>query len=816
MRHLVLLAALAAACGNTVTTISSGQFAAPVGLAATSAGDRDLLFVANSGKDGLIALQLCNHALDDAGNIQAGDTCDTNENLQFIPGPIRVFPGTIETAPRTIRVAGARLTLPDGGVPDGGANGEALTVGADNTLQVVDARALVDAEHGGAPPFIVVGGGDGGVGLGGQGVDVVAVNALDPATDLEVATPSVRVFAVTVQPAQLVAMTATLDASGLAQNPTVDAACSLDPVIPRRIAAVPGDPSAVYIADGAGDGVVRVDTAGIAGGACPMTRISAGGRTTRSVAVSPPWYASVDQTKHPAGEILAMVVDPPVVSTPQRPQDPGGVLFARASDGSLFPVPPFSWDSVSATDSNGQATTCTASVPDGGTEDRACEPMQPLQPTGIPREVAFLRSLNADTSCTLLPCTPLNYGVTAGLFDLIAAVSSTDGSTSFIDVLNRRFPDSTLVALPANGTLLTPAAAGISPSTQGSLNGTLVPNWVTLSPGDDPNGPLLKVDTTTVNAAGITHTAIWRAIYHSPIIGLDRRAGTLSQNADGTMTFVAPPADLAVWMSDPAVQLGPGDVIALGFWISADPNCQELVATQNANSGTEVSSYELPILSISGDTVIVGSVPGTVDLTGACGSVSAVAEFRIAGSKPWLVYNAATVVGRVAAGQTFVAKETRWDYPFASCDDPDYQESQLVGLPDGGVDTVPIPPVCNGSSCTTAPNGANQTCGTGCVPCYDKDHPPVLGNEQSFTFTIDDLGAAIQPTSGFTWQMSNGQAPLSYSDLNVANGYATAILGYSSPRNQSFVFTSITGANEILQADPAVLRSDISGIQGYQ
>ena len=143
MKRAFLGAALAlAACSNTSSTVASGQFASPVGLAVTSAGDRDLIFVANSGRDGLIALQLCNHALLDGG-VDPSDTCSANENAQFIPGPIRVFPGLVETNEHSVRVAGPRLLR-----SDNTAVGAALAVGADDTLRTVDAKALVDVEHG--------------------------------------------------------------------------------------------------------------------------------------------------------------------------------------------------------------------------------------------------------------------------------------------------------------------------------------------------------------------------------------------------------------------------------------------------------------------------------------------------------------------------------------------------------------------------------------------------------------------------------------------------------------------------------------------
>src|SRR5262249_22488421 len=156
-------------------------------------------------------------------------------------------------------------------------------------------------------------------------------------------------------------------------------------------------------------------------------------------------------------------------------------------------------------------------------------------------------------------------------FDLLAVVSSTDGSSTFIDARHRRFPDPSLDVLLTSPAGLTPPASAITPSTKAA---DATPWVVTLSPGDDVNGPLLTVDPNST-VAGITRTAIWRAIWHSPLAGLDRRAGALSQGADpGTLKFLSGPANFAVWTQDPVQQLAPGDVVALGFWNSADPNCQ--------------------------------------------------------------------------------------------------------------------------------------------------------------------------------------------------------------------------------------------------
>ncbi|TMA13345.1 MAG: hypothetical protein E6J84_12420, partial [Deltaproteobacteria bacterium] len=93
-----LIAAVAVvACTSNPFNVATGEFTAPSGLAATAAGDRDLLFVANTGRDGLRALQLCNAPLFLDGGVDPADTCPKSEHAQFIPAPIRLFPALIET-----------------------------------------------------------------------------------------------------------------------------------------------------------------------------------------------------------------------------------------------------------------------------------------------------------------------------------------------------------------------------------------------------------------------------------------------------------------------------------------------------------------------------------------------------------------------------------------------------------------------------------------------------------------------------------------------------------------------------------------------
>jgi len=60
--------------------------------------------------------------------------------------------------------------------------------------------------------------------------------------------------------------------------------------------------------------------------------------------------------------------------------------------------------------------------------------------------------------------------------------------------------------------------------------------------------------------------------------------------------------------------------------------------------------------------------------------------------------------------------------------------------------------------------------------------------------------------------------PVAYGDqLHTTAGFATAVYGYSSRRTQSLAFTSVTGMNEVLQADPFFLNSTTTlGLVAYR
>ena len=727
IRRATLLLALAAvlACNSTVPNSALGGFSAPTGSSATGAGDRDVLFIANSGRDGLRALQLCNAQLLANGSVNPADTCPANVNGQFIPAPIRVFPATIETGHRPIRVAGVRLTH------SASAAGVALAAGADSTIAVVDARSLVETQltPGAVPKDILH------LDVGARTVDVVAANPMNPDLDVEAAAaPGDPVTAFVATTSQLLVLEVRLDGSGSAQLPTITARCDLAPVQPTRIAVVPGRGDLVYVADGAGDGVVSIAKSSIAGGPCTMHRIPAGGRSVRSVAVSPRWYD--ENGAHGPGDLLMMVVEPLATAQPGRSLDPGGVLFAgTGTDPNLpegvFPIPPF------------PAT------------DKTSERMQPLSLSGggLMLEGAFLRSVPPRATpvspdlgaCTAAPCTPLYVGNPSTApthnFSLLSVATATDGGTYFFEVLKRRFVNANLYA------------------TEGDTS--LAPVFGTpVFSAPNSAAPVMLIDPTTAEP-GVTHNSNWRAIWHSPIPGLDRRGGTVTTTDHGTLLFTPSLTDLAPWQSDPAVALAPGDVVSFGAYsvvAGTSAACQDAVTKEGPYR------FELPILAIdaTAKTVELGEVLDSGATVGfhpeAPCTFGAVAEVRTGGARPWLVFDGTTVQGRVQPDNTFIAHQPRFDYPRSS---------------------------------------------------YDGRPPPVAGSDVAFTFTI--VGTNTIPRSGFTFTVSSSHAPVAFNDsvaLSVG-GLATAVTAYSSPRVQNLVFTSITGGNEVLQANPSLLASNL-------
>jgi len=83
---------------------------------------------------------------------------------------------------------------------------------------------------------------------------------------------------------------------------------------------------------------------------------------------------------------------------------------------------------------------------------------------------------------------------------------------------------------------------------------------VALTPAQvDPNAATIFVDAST-GVPGVARGSTWRVVWHGPMAGLERRAGTLTRTGAGTARFSTAPANLNLWTGDPVFKLGAGDV----------------------------------------------------------------------------------------------------------------------------------------------------------------------------------------------------------------------------------------------------------------
>ena len=65
-------------------------------------------------------------------------------------------------------------------------------------------------------------------------------------------------------------------------------------------------------------------------------------------------------------------------------------------------------------------------------------------------------------------------------------------------------------------------------------------------------------------------------------------------------------------------------------------------------------------------------------------------------------------------------------------------------------------------------------------------------------------------------KLGGGESIVSYRDTTTAAGFATTVYAYSSQRYRNLLFSSVTGSNELLQADPAVLGSTATGVVAFR
>jgi hypothetical protein len=486
------------------------------------------------------------------------------------------------------------------------------------------------------------------------------------------------------------------------------------------------------------------------------------------VSVSPAWWDGANP--HAAGEFVIMVLEPLTTSTAGNSLDPGGILIARAAVSAMVPAPPYSL--FDPTDGGVQT--------DGGFTTGGLPVMQPIAPPfGLTREITFLRALAPDSTCTTLSdggCTPIYVGYPTGTpvakFSLVAAASSTDGATYFIDVLNRRFVNQSYYQGGVQSAVFTQGLL-LNPSTSDPI-----PPKLDFAPACSPSTiPTCPVATDQhpdgLLTAGVTRSERWRVTWHSTFPSLETRSGALSASGSGTILLTFPGLSLAPWQSDPALHLAVGDTVSFSAYnapTGAPQSCSDLIA------GESPSRFELSIVS-----VISAASPSTLELSplsptatqrgfnlSACPTgLNVVASVRVGGAQPWLVYQGTTVRGRAANGQLFTATGRRFDYPL------DY----------------PLDP--------TSPVLASAS------------------NNVEVAFTIGGNDPIVLATS-FSFSLGTGLTPLSFRDSTLPQGFATAVLSYSSPRYPQLVFSSVTGGNAVLQADPSQLSNPFTGLISYK
>ena len=760
LRFLVPLAG-ALACSTNPSVFPGGDFSGPSGLAIAPVGDRDFLFVANQGANELRAIILCNSAPG------ASTTCPSNQDGQFLPGPIRVFPASIiDVGERPLRLAGARLVDANSTL-----HGAVLVAGLDAVLRVVDAANLFAASENpenqgiAKPPTHDVT-------LPAAAVDVVATSVQGPTVSAVVATQAPPGGS-----AALTVVSVSLDpTTGLARAAATQQ-CTND-FVPTRLALIPGEtvgvgdarPAHVYVADGTpvgtpggvGDGAVEFSVPAIpaiAPGssttACTVfRRLPASdpadsprrARALRSLALSPAAIDKAGDTPLPAGQLLIGVTapDPALCAA-------GGV---RACDPSIAGPGVVCADQgfpncgggrvvlLSNDPATGQSALLRAPASATGA------PMQPLLPPTPAREVAFL----GRPTCPTPPCTGVRIGfntsVSPQVFHeaIVGLTSTEDGSLTFIDVQNLRFFDDTrdTVGAPVTPSFIAPVLSPAPSAGQAATQLNLAPPAA--APGTQIAGWF---------NAGVSRNATFKVVWHAALPGLDSVGGILSRSGTGPIQLTVPSKDLTPWITSPELRLGPGDFVrSLSFTTTA--GCGDLVTT--------FSSPDIPIVAVLPHEIDLQAVPG-FDPDPSCfasGNVGGTFEVH-AGSTAaggWAVVEDSNVLARLPHGGQLVLTGPRFDYPV----DPD------------------------------------STLGA--------------ANTFAFSFSITGpqplvTGTAFIGANSAGFQTFDGRVVSSVRDLSSFGtpGFAGPILVYDSVRypNDQIVFTAITGSNSVMRSIPAQL-----------
>lgn len=186
----------------------------------------------------------------------------------------------------------------------------------------------------------------------------------------------------------------------------------------------------------------------------------------------------------------------------------------------------------------------------------------------------------------------------------------------------------------------------------------------------------------------------------------------------------------------------------------------------------------MPIVSITSGVIELAPVPDTATIPGfhpaaSCfaSAVGAVAEVRVVkggGGRPWLVYENQEVRGRAKNGETFIGREPRTDYTGACS---------------------------NGSSCGIAYSAALPPVDIGVAFVIGGNDPPL---QSVLSFGTNSVGF-----------------PTSVRDSALTGGLAESVFVYRNRKAQNLIFTSVTGGNGLLQANPLLLNA-LGGIVSYR
>jgi hypothetical protein len=806
----IVLSALAAtvvavaACSSTPVLTTGSTFSAPTSIALTWGPDRDLLFIANASGDDLTAMSLCTQVPDGKGGFVSGstglpvaNTCLEREDQELLPGPIRVFPGSITAGSRPTRLAGARLlkVSPDGTSSYFGAvlvAGLATSgTGGDPLIRLIDANNILAASQRTPPtpvhpPFDVT--------LPGPAVDVVAS---------EVPGQHVRAFVVSQTPAGAAILTA-FEVSSQDSGPVMvpAARCTLD-LVATRLALVPGTddllpndggPAHVYVADGTpdgtpggkGDGAVEVPVADMPPydpatfTACPnVRRLPASdpgdpirvARPLRSLALNPSFFQIKSRDSDPA----------PVPAVPAR----GGSILLGVTLGSsaLCGVPGNATcgeGSIVIVQTNPGGTSRVAPAPplDFFAAPAGAPAMAPLHALSGAREITFLRPIpgcpNGANGCVDITA-GLSTRLTALQIQLGAAASTDDGGTVLVNVIDRRFVDDLRDELigtaPDPNAALPPALSGVtffpSPPIGAEAPQLAFPNVIPPPVGDlfTSTGlphPCPDVGTPGCLNKGVTTPLRWIVVWHGVMPGLESVAGILHRDtATGPVRLELTARDLTPWITSPRLALQAGDVVHVHSVANPAGLCPDLAALPTTQD-LLIEAVEPRALVINPAGRPAPSVVPPFAFSTSCGAVSVAVDIRTGSTVggEWLVEAGTDVRGRVNHGALFVSKAQRFDNPI----------------------DVPAPRPQMDIEVAFAPIGA----------------VPILSGQQ-FTFTT-----------------ARGTQPTTIRETNVLpQGPVGDVFAYQSRHFSSgsiiapnILFTALTGNNAVVRSSPANLGSE--------